>query len=669
MLRTIVVTLCSVSVTWAALPVPPHQHDPWQPPGVSGMPQFVADLASLFFDAGLADPRGGEYREVELSLPGWRQPVSIHAWYFPQGFAVAWDGLVHPVLRLGQRSDLWQDVAAAKPNSNREARANSPLVAEPVGVMLLLRVGEPELARRLFAASLIEKRWQWVSDASKSWLSSAFHQAVEAHASANDQLAMDLSDLLIRARPSFESAWQEVRAEEAPQVTPSLLGFLDPVPVIRADSERRLTQAPRKLFNPAALESMTASARIAELIDRLEDVDERQRGQPGYVPLMDSPICKALAANGAEAVEPLLDALENDRRLTRSYGYAPRSWFPPRDLISVAQAAEAVLRDYYHLFRFPWEDAQKRRAWLLRNKYTSQPERYFDLLSDDAANEIQWFDAATDLVDGSAEELRDRKNPSVSELLAKRVSQMQPSSLASAVALALYQWDPHASLPSLQKISYYPMNRESQLIAARLQLGDETAGQEWAQSLRPDQVMRPQELAPLWASPENETLKAVARSLFLGPSAPMSLSNLLKSNRSVEDLVRSPLLIQAAFREAVFEALEQSDAVGSAEPFSDGRLSVRFPNMSMECTQRGGCGGPKASYSPGKRDVRVQDVVAWSLSRIEGFPAFDIGAPTEEKNDCIAQIQAFLRSHAAYLVAPPIGTRENPQPRVSLIAR
>jgi hypothetical protein len=94
----------------AALPVPLRQHGSWPPVAVAGMPVYVPEIAGLLFDAGLADPRGGEYREIELTVhQGRTSSVTTHGWYFSQGFAVCWDGLAHGVIRVGSISPYFYD--------------------------------------------------------------------------------------------------------------------------------------------------------------------------------------------------------------------------------------------------------------------------------------------------------------------------------------------------------------------------------------------------------------------------------------------------------------------------------------------------------------------------------------------------------------------------------
>lgn len=465
---SLVLWLVSTLGVGASVPEPPSQHAPWEPLPVSGMPEYVPELVAILFDAGLADPRGGEYRQIEL-IPssGEDRAVMTHGWYFRQGFAVCWDGIVHPVTHAGQLADLWSDVAEARARSSwGESTLTAPPDAALVGVALLLRLNEPELARQLqskFPANSVQfsgttesethhfRRLNWLETAGKSWLSGGFHQAVVAHAAGDDRLVIDIAEGLMRARPVFEAAWKGLGG--APRsYSASPVDFLDPVPALLADSERRLKESRLQKLDPLLLRGMAASNRIALLIDYLEDVDEKQFGQPGGVWIMDSPICKMLLAEGVDAIDPLLDVLEHDQRLTRSYSYG-RSFFPARHLISVSEAAEAVLGAYYQLDIFRWQDPAQRKAWLIRNKYRSLAERSLNLLADDSNDELQWLDAARTLLkvnkQGSGlvgDELRWHQGPSVSELLAKRARAMK-TTWAKDMWLLLYQWNALASHP------------------------------------------------------------------------------------------------------------------------------------------------------------------------------------------------------------------------------
>jgi hypothetical protein len=145
--RTIACALAVTSVAHAALPEPPRQHSSWVAIRTADIPDYVAEILAMLFDAGLADPRDGEYREIETSVEGSQTPtIATHGWFFKQGFAVCWDGRVHPVKHAGPLADLQMDVSAAQSRFWTEATIYSPPSAEPVGVALLLRLGETELA-------------------------------------------------------------------------------------------------------------------------------------------------------------------------------------------------------------------------------------------------------------------------------------------------------------------------------------------------------------------------------------------------------------------------------------------------------------------------------------------------------------------------------------------
>jgi hypothetical protein len=468
---SLVLVLVFVVGAGGALPEPLRQHAPWAPLPISGAAHYLPELVAMLFDAGLADPRGGEYRQIELTLsPGQDHAVTTHGWYFPQGFAVCWDGLAHRVAHAGNRADLSGDVATARVKFWREGTISTPPDAELVGVALLLRLNEAELARLLlarvpilpaprFGATESERqhldRLNWFEVAGVSWLSGGFHQAVVAHAASDDRLAIDIAESLMRARPAFEAAWKGLGpALGSDNASPVV--FLDPVPALLADSGRRLKEPPQSKFDPVLLRGMAPSKRIAALIERLEDVEVQQFSQPGGAWIMGSPICKMLAAEGVDAIDPLLDVLDHDQRLTRSYSFG-RNFFPHRHLISVSEAAEAVLKNYYQLDVLRWQDRAERRAWLVRNKYRTLAERSLDLLAGDLNDEIQWLDAARTLLQVTRQGLgfigKGVKVQSVSNLLAERATEMK-TNWADDMGLLLYEWDPPASLPTLQKLAH-----------------------------------------------------------------------------------------------------------------------------------------------------------------------------------------------------------------------
>jgi len=621
----------------AALPVPPRQHAAWQTVKVAGVPDYVSDLVAMLFDAGLADPRGGEYREIELHLTwGQSDHLTTHGWYFPEGFAVCWDGLAHRVEHVGGPADLRADVASAQGNSWHGSRISAPPDAELVGAALLLRLDELDLAGQMLQnvralpvartgvtapeAEHLDKL-QWLEIAGTSWLSAGFTEALIAHGAGDDQLTVDISESLLLARPDYESAYRNLGPVRLPR-DGSPVSFLDPVARLLADARRRLRETPRPPFDPTALVGMAQPARISVLIDRLEDFDERQVGAPGGIWYDRSPIYKILAQEGVQAIDPLLDALDHDQRLTRAYSYN-RPYLPTWRPLPVSTVVEMLLKSYYGLDNFRWTDPVKRMAWLVRNKNRSLAERCFDLLADDSNDEIQWWDAAQVLLRGTAagvvgDELRGRRNPSVSELLARRAVQMRGAWPAD-LGVLLFRWDPAG------------------------------APREWAAATKGDRVVNLDRLLPLWTWPDDEVLRAFARKLFVEPDSPMSPVGMIMAGHDAGSLIHSPLLMNEVFRECVLLGLERTEEIGTAERQPSGAVLVETATGMI----MGSSGPDPISHLPtGKRSVRVGDYVAWALSQIKGFPSFDIESSPEERNSAIRATAEFLRAHSEDLRAP-----------------
>ncbi len=89
---------------------------------------------------------------------------------------------------------------------------------------------------------------------------------------------------------------------------------------------------------PQGFDSWPREKKITWLIDSLEEVDARQWGQPGGVPLgMDRRVA-ALIEIGDPAVPALIDAVEKDGRLTRSVHFW-RDFARSRTVLSVREAA------------------------------------------------------------------------------------------------------------------------------------------------------------------------------------------------------------------------------------------------------------------------------------------------------------------------------------------
>jgi len=382
-------------VASAALPEPPAQHLPWTPPDAPDIPEYVVTVAGTLFDAGLPDPRGGKYREIEFAIPrgGYPKPtdrLKTHAWVFANLYAVGWNGLVYRPLTIGARADLDADVraiATAQPWSGRlpfpfrkepvPERAAfwfdlpSPGPLPPISIALLIRLGRADLALQLWQAPeprmpaprIVLQHEQdarrLLATAIRTWLGGAYWRLTSARDRDDDREAIDIAESLMVWEPRVLDAWKQIPVGNSEYPDTS---FLKPVPALLADSRRRLAEPVRPKLNlralaekgestdpdTAAFQRKQQSDRIAELIERLEDVRGFKASFPGSLEYSFDPVCMLLAKEGKAAVGPLLDASEQDQRLTRTLDYG-RPWSLEQRPVAVSEVANFILNEMMHV--------------------------------------------------------------------------------------------------------------------------------------------------------------------------------------------------------------------------------------------------------------------------------------------------------------------------------
>ena len=426
------------------------------------------------------------------------------------------------------------------------------------------------------------------------------------------------------------------------------------------------------------------AARIAALIRALDQVSARQMGQPGGISPDADPIVQGLVAQGDDAVQPLIDAVRTDPRLTRSVGFG-RDFFQARSLVSVSGAAYAALVDILHTSEFTaspptWEGRAETAAALQAywDKYHgfSVAERWYRTLADDGAAPKQWLEAAHEIIRPGNEELqggwvvttphpgvpvlphgeslRRGHTPSVSALMARRVGEFVAISQtrgndsrpigdvenATEIALYLAAWDPQAARSVLrdqfeaqQKINAFWIGKLdvrsdalklTSLTLARVQSGDPAALHDylhWLQGtpLQDLPVFSLSDiLAPLWRSPDDPAVVRGAAFLFNDPASPWV--PLIQERpgglygSAFENLLESPLLGLAPFRQAVLTALAdrtviQSVTLGGPDQGADDQIIRHDVD-------------PFRPAAPQAFPVRRCDLYAWHLSHLDGMPAF-----------------------------------------------
>jgi hypothetical protein len=478
------------------LPMPPNQASAWSIP-TSTLPTNYTSAAAALFEAGMADPRGCDYREIEVGTgeiwSGDGGVVKTHGWVFSgkerQPLAVCWNGLVYQTVSVGASADWRADALACLQKAGRQWRSALPEAQEvsyqtclPLKGCLLLRLGEPKLARDLWLAlqmgaqrdlnavfvqagatnSLAEPKSELSTndpylDWASNWAWDLFERTVCAHIRGDDGLALVSARLLASAQPRIESH-AELRGFKRPSTFPSprdgkkqaYLKFLGPLSALLKDQERRAQNHETGIATPTNIAELTnQAARISAWIDALDQVKVRQWAQPGGLgPWEGDPVVAGLLKEGEPAIEPLLQCLDSDcaNRLTRSASFG-RDFHRDRMPHFVSQPIVSVLLKLmntsdaavgFDRSALYWQGgsnavlAAQFRNYRKEFGSLSPPERWFRKLADDTAGQVAWADALgnivraekvetnTDKIRLAGEELRSKRSPSLTELLLRR---------------------------------------------------------------------------------------------------------------------------------------------------------------------------------------------------------------------------------------------------------
>ena len=510
-------------VEGATMPDPPRQNEPWRAPATT-LPRFLAGASALLFEQGLADPRGCDYRSIEIGDGNlWSGPVmKTHGWVLPprggetRRFAVAWNGLVYPIASAGEPADLEVNVKSLARRARgprqesdgtdpvrlvqRASRGAGGFARELGGDQGLpaatagpgrpgrggLGRGDGRADRRLPSSRDFEcgsdQQRRFLFDAGQRPGLVPLRPRGLRHSRGDDVIALADARKLTILQKAVETRARAMDfsrpyggSSSKPQTMP-YIGFLHQLPDLLADQERRAREPRRPPVPPPGTDK---KARIAALIAELDQIASWGVGPS---------IVKALVAEGEDAIDPLIEAAEHDTRLTRSLAPLMHSSARDREIRPVREFEYTALRDLLKTSVVGPGDA--RAYW---EKYRRMPpvERWYRTIADDHASPAEWLEAADRIVHREnvsvvspsdafrttvthaippgvrpkleGEVLRDKKNPSVAELMARRASELdsggpvvdnwsdeQKVGLANKMAAVLAEWDITAALPVLK---------------------------------------------------------------------------------------------------------------------------------------------------------------------------------------------------------------------------
>jgi hypothetical protein len=468
---------------------------------------------------------------VVVKTRGWMLPAPGNA---ATNYGIGWNGQIYPLKSIGKPANAEDDARSTvrvmteimTKNKGIGSIGSQVCTSEdysvgtrwltPMKAAMLLRFAPADVAEA--CARLIERDEPFLLLATdRLW--TMYDRATCAHLRGDDDLAYELALNLTQAQNDCEAEAKargvrfDQRLEPDPRFSKAegYFPFLDPLPLLLEDQQRRHHRA-SPLRDPAKIDDK--AERIAALIGQLENLTPQADGNfPDYDPLKNATV-QALVREGWEAVGPLIECYENDHRLTRVIPYSmvggPFSSRSHRVITSVREPAYVAIENILETTQFARDfsgnvipekrqaiyqrTAAAMRAYWNRFKDVSREERLYAILQDDHG---RWFEAASILVQPTnnacvpsarwnypwglsvdlndktpmrGEALRTKTNPSVAELLIKRMEGLAAFSAgktpvggtvddasdlngACDLAFCLTKWDPHAGTETIRKLT------------------------------------------------------------------------------------------------------------------------------------------------------------------------------------------------------------------------
>jgi hypothetical protein len=654
-------------------PDPPATGSAWTAPATGLHPRFVEAVAPAFA-LGIADPRGCEYREVEIevgSIWGGGGILTTHAWVFPTragAHAVAWNGLVYAVDRTGAPADLEADVAAALEWSDIDT-LTEPVTAlhrskTAIKLALLLRLGRADLAERYAAGLPLLPSDAYAAFVSE-WTWNQWERALAAHMRGADDLARatlehlrGLVDVLATEHARLRAGNHELRRGS---------DWLRDVDDLLVDQRRRadaVTPRPTVAGGNASIDALVAA---------LDGVAGRQRFQPGMAELLEDPVSRALVARGEAAVEPLLQALARDARLTRSVSFH-RDFKRSRHVHAVGDVAFAILDAILEVSEHDMlergsvrarvvtaaarrDAAARLRDDIVRWRATSIAELAGKRLASDL--DVESWPVAASLLERAVLREGDRlrqASPEIVPLLVRRLESTADPRVGCRLASALAAWDPLHGRAALnvqtERLARASVAGEDarehaaclvHLVEMRAKAGDRSSYDRyaaWVLRVEPGRTFDEDVLEPLWRLPDAPVLARTRRKVLADPRwRPRATDVPGGALFHLGGMLRDPFLREPILRNHVLAGLQDGTVVATIAYYRNETVISNAAGSLFQISAE----PPPGSPPPGTRaPLRVADLFAWMLSETDGAPELDIRWPEPKRDEAIAALRRFL---------------------------
>lgn len=636
--------------------------------------QILAETAAMLEKCGISIPAGARYCEAEVSFDGKppERPMRAKGWQLPveQGSVpkfLALHGTVVHLLAVVKPADLRSDIAPYFELgwfSNSMLRGFSDTAYVPLQdltVALCYMAGERDLAKQCLRRRH-DNGGLFPINAVSPVLADKLSHVIGTFVGGNDRLANAGAKWIVDRRADFEisaikathGGWERrqtrLRDDAARPQNRTAFPFLDTADLILADTKRRLADKRTKL-SLEEIQKLPVTEQALALIDQLEEARVYQISYPGAPSYWDEPRVKALAKLGDAAVGPLLDCLEKDGRLTRSYAMS-RPYSLDRRVIPVREIARKALEIVTQTGNHPSSESMPElRARWEAIKSLSPEERNFEVLLNDAAKPYSWVQAARFLLSPvtreffgpdtyrdadpvamraaplRAQALPEAKRRATSELIVKRLAQIGQYNNPSDLLQMLAKWDPPIAQAAI-RATFDTWMKDGKPAAQAWIRGPEyallvrmlvDAGDKrilfdyvaWLKRLEPIAAssMDVAMLQPLVAYSEEPAVQGVMTELLQAPSGPFNLAFLMDTHPTASYALyfKSPLLKLPEIRRAAIEVLRNRRSYGECTVKQG---IVFLPNSS-------GIEGPgrvPAEYEGKSTMVRICDRLATELT-------------------------------------------------------